>query len=82
MFSTTYVGWKTLYGTWEGDGIYSMVFVVRNREGALPKGLTYEHFEMAREGKDVDGDRDDGPVMEKGGRAEGKGSGKVSGNAV
>jgi hypothetical protein len=58
MFSTTYVGWKTLYGTWEGDGIYSMIFVARNQEGAMPRGVTYEHFEMAR--KRLDGVEEEG----------------------
>ncbi|EPE25745.1 hypothetical protein GLAREA_01657 [Glarea lozoyensis ATCC 20868] len=62
MFSTTYAGWKSLYGAWEGDGIYSFIFVSRNMRGALPSGLTYEHFERVRKGGELE---EEGEMKEK-----------------
>jgi hypothetical protein len=47
IFNQTPDDWNAELGAEDGESIYALIFAFRHGEGALPKHITYPHYERA-----------------------------------
>jgi hypothetical protein len=48
IYSNNVFFWEELFGSRaRANAVFSQIFAVRNKKGALPPGITYDHFERA-----------------------------------